>query len=181
VINGISLVEAYTVADYQQWDGDWELIYGQPVAMTPSPGIAHQRMTAALFRELDTALKGCSPCEALFEIDLELAEDTVVRPDLVVICYPAEGDRLTLAPELIFEVVSSRTNRRDEVIKLDLYEREGIPYYGLVYPEAHKVKLYQLSNGRYIKIGDFHDQSHRFDLSKCTIDVDFSALWPRKR
>ena len=48
MINGITLVEAYTVADYQQWEGDWELIYGQPIAIRPSPGVAHQRMTSSL-------------------------------------------------------------------------------------------------------------------------------------
>ncbi len=179
MIKEISLVEAYTVADYQIWEGDWELIHGQPIAMTPSPGIAHQRMSAALFRQLDTALKGCSSCEALYEIDVELAEDTVVRPDLVVICYPAEGDRLTLAPELIFEVVSLRTSRRDEIIKFDLYEREGVTYYGLVYPEAQKVKLYKLTTGKYLKIGDFHHGAHRFDLSKCSLEFDFSTLWSK--
>ena len=104
----------------------------------------------------------------------------MVRPDLVVICYPDQGDRLTRVPEIIFEVVSPRTSRRDEVIKFDLYEREAVPSCGLAYPEAHKVTLYQLSNRKYVKAGDFHDQSHRFHLSKCTLDVDFSNLWPAK-
>ncbi|MDZ7761097.1 MAG: Uma2 family endonuclease [Desulfovermiculus sp.] len=173
-----SLIEAYTVADYELWGGEWELIWGQPVAMTPSPGVVHQRLVASVFRQLDKALADCSLCEALFEIDVELAEDTVVRPDIVVFCYPAKGDRLTLAPELIFEVVSHRSSRRDEIIKYDLYQREGVDYYGLVYPEAKKLKLYRLEEGQYRKVGDFHNQSYRFDLSQCSLNVDFAALWP---
>ena len=121
-MTGISLVEASTVADYELWGGEWELIFGQPVARTPSPGLAHQRMVAAAFRQLDAALAGCSPCEALFEIDVELAEDTVVRPDIVVFCCPAEGDRLTFAPEVIFEVVSPKSSRRDERVKYGLLQ-----------------------------------------------------------
>lgn len=174
----ISLIEAYTVADYELWEGEWELICGQPVAMTPSPGLAHQRLVAAAFRQLDAALADCSPCEVLFEIDVELAEDTLVRPDLVVFCYPAEGERLAMAPEVIFEVVSHRSGRRDEIVKYDLYQREGVAHYGLVYPEAKKVKLYRLQEGQYRKVGDFHDQTHRFDLSVCSMDVKFAALWP---
>jgi Uma2 family endonuclease len=146
--------------------------------MTPSPGLAHQRLVAAAFRQLDAALADCSACEVLFEIDVELAEDTVVRPDLVVFCYPAEGERLTLAPELIFEVVSRRSSRRDEVIKYDLYQREGVTYYGLAYPEAKKVKLYRLEDGQYRKVADFHEKQYRFDLSQCSLDVDFAAFWP---
>ena len=176
-MTGFSLVEAYTVSDYELWEGEWELIFGQPVAMTPSPGIAHQRLVAAAFRQLDASLAGCSPCEALFEIDVELAQDTVVRPDIVVFCYPAEGDRLTLAPEVIFEIVSPRSSRRDEVVKYGLYQQEGVTYYGLLYPDAKKVKLFRLEQGQYRKIGDFHDQPYRFELSQCSLNVDFAALW----
>lgn len=172
-----SLIESYTVADYEYWEGDWELIYGQPLAMTPSPGITHQRLSAAVFRQLDRALENCPQCEALYEIDLELADDTIVRPDLVVICYPAQGERLTRAPELIFEIVSIRTCRRDEVVKFELYERESINYYCLVYPETKKIKVFSLLNGQYRKAGDFYDQKYCFDLSYCSLDIDFAQLW----
>ena len=175
-----TLLEAYNVQDYDQWEGDWELIQGQPLAMTPSPGIVHQRLVAAIFRQMDSGLQGCPDCEALFEIDVELAEDTVVRPDVVVICHPAHGQRLTRAPELIFEVVSPRTARRDEVIKHELYQREGVTYYILVYPEMQKAKAYRLVRGTYRKIEDFQDQSLSFELSKCRIDFDFSRIWPSR-
>ena len=64
------------------------------------------------------------------------------------------------------------------MIKYDLYQREGVTFYGLVYPEAKKVKLYRLEDGQYRKVADFHDQRYRFGLSKCSLDVDFAALWP---
>jgi Uma2 family endonuclease len=115
----------YTVQDYLQWEGEWELIHGQPVAMTPSPTFGHQQLSAAIFRQLDEALDDCSRCQALFEIDIELSVDTVVRPDVLVICYQPEGERLTRAPSLIFEVISPKTSRRDEVIKFDLLPDRG--------------------------------------------------------
>ena len=31
------LLETYTYDDYKNWQGDWELIYGHPYAMAPSP------------------------------------------------------------------------------------------------------------------------------------------------
>ena len=173
-------IETYTVHDYRLWEGDWELIHGQPVGMAPSPALGHQQLSAAIFRQLDEALDDCPFCQALFEIDVEFSEDTVVRPDVLVICYPPDGDRLTRAPDLVFEVISPKTARRDEVVKFDLYRTEGVAYYVLVYPDARKAKVWRLVDGEYRKVADFHDETHRFDLSKCSIDFDFSRLWKRK-
>lgn len=173
-------VETYTIADYQHWEGDWELIHGQAVAMAPSPVVAHQMTSFAIAHQLGENLDGCPHCQALFEIDVEFAEDTVVRPDVLVICYMPDGDRLTRAPDLIFEVISPKTARRDEVVKFDLYRSEGVSHYVLVYPEQRKAKVYQLIDGEYRKVADFCNETHRFELSKCAMDFDFSRLWKRK-
>jgi hypothetical protein len=58
--------EAYTLQDYLQWEGDWELIRGQPVAMVPSPSFEHQQVSAAIFRQLDESLDDCPHCQAVF-------------------------------------------------------------------------------------------------------------------
>ena len=173
-------IETYTVHDYRLWEGDWELIHGQPAGMAPSPGLTHQALSMAIARQLDEALDDCPHCQSLFEIDVEFSEDTVVRPDVLVICYQPEGDRLTRAPDLVFEVISPKTARRDEVVKFDLYRAEGVAHYVLIYPDAKKAKVWRLVDGQYRKVGDFHDETYRFDLSKCAIDFDFGRLWKRK-
>jgi Uma2 family endonuclease len=169
--------EHYTVADWRQWEGDWELIQGAPYAMAPSPGFLHQAVAAAIHGELYRALEPCPHCLTLFETDVEFAEDTVVRPDVLVICYAPEGERLTRVPELVFEVVSRQTARRDEHTKFELYASEGVRYYVLVYPEARKAKVYQWLKGKYLKLGDFHSERQCFELSKCSFEFDFSRLW----
>lgn len=179
-MNRLAASETYTVQDYLRWEGDWELIHGAPCAMAPSPSLDRQQLSAAVFRQLDELLDDCPHCQALFEIDVEFAEDTVVRPDVLAICYTPEGDRLTRAPDLIFEVISPKTARRDEVVKLDLYRGEGVTNYVLVYPEAHKAKVYRLIDGDYRKVADFCNETHHFELSKCALDFDFSRLWKRK-
>ena len=174
-----AIAERYTASDYRQWEGDWELIDGVAYAMAPSPVIAHQSVSAAVFRQLDEALEVCPHCQALYEIDVQFAEDTVVRPDVLVICHEPEGDWMTLAPELIFEIVSPKTARRDEVTKFQIYRDEGVGHYVIVYPDLKKAKVWRLIDGEYRKVGDFHDELHRFNLSKCAIDVEFSRLWRR--
>ena len=173
-------LETYTMQDYLQWAGDWELIYGQPLAMAPSPGLTHQTLSMMIARQLDEALDDCPRCQALFEIDVEFSVDTVVRPDVLVICYQPEGDRLTRAPSLIFEVLSSKTARRDEVVKFELYRTEGVENYVLIYPESKTARVYRLIEGEYRIAGDFHDEQYRFELQGCIIDFDFSRIWKRK-
>lgn len=107
------VMETYTVQDYLQWEGDWELINGQPVAMAPSPGLTHQTLSMTIARQLDESLDDCPRCQALFEIDVEFSDYTVVRPDVLVICYQPEGERLNRAPALIFEVISPNGQGKD--------------------------------------------------------------------
>jgi Uma2 family endonuclease len=87
---------------------------------------------------------------------------------------------LTRAPALIFEVISPKTSRRDEVVKFDLYRAEGVAHYVLVYPDAKKAKVYRLIDGEYRIVGDFHEELHCFELPGCAIDFDFSRIWKRK-
>ena len=71
----------------------------------------------------------------------------MVRPDLIVICHEPEGDWVSRAPEMIVEVVSTNSDRRDESIKFGLYEAEGVAYYLLVYPDAKKPSRTDWSTG----------------------------------
>ena len=84
--------------------------------------------------------------------------------------------KLTKAPCIVFEVISK--SRKDEVLKFDLYESEGVEYYILVYPEDKKAKLYKLIDFKYRKIGDFSNESYLFGLNNsCEINFDFSFIW----
>ncbi len=105
VVANTAYLEHYTAADYAQWEGDWELLYGAPYAMSPSPSITHQRMAKRLLVMLDTQLEDCSPCEVLGEVDWQCADDIIVRSDIVAVC-DVEGEKLVRTPELIIEVVS---------------------------------------------------------------------------
>ncbi|MDY0329171.1 MAG: Uma2 family endonuclease [Thiomonas sp.] len=178
-MSSIPAAERYTLTDWRRWEGDWELIDGQPLAMAPSPAVSHQSVSFALALMLGEQLRGCPECQALFETDVEFGEDTVVRPDVLVICFAPQGERLTRAPSLIAEVVSPESARRDEHTKFALYAEEGVGHYLLLYPQQRKVKAYHLHEGRYVKSGDFHAERHRIDLGPCALQLDCSQLWVR--
>jgi len=177
-MGNLAYEEKYTVQDHRQWEGDWELIGGDAYAMAPSPMYGHQYVSGRIFRQLDERLDMCSTCHATIEMDVELSDDTVVRPDGMVFCYEPE-DRLVQAPDIIFEVISRSTAKRDEILKFDLYQREGVRYYILVYPDHKKAKLYELIDHRYEKIGDFSEEHYIFETRECRIDFDFGFIWRR--
>jgi Uma2 family endonuclease len=152
----------YTVADYMTWQGDqrYELIDGEAFLRAPAPVVAHQRMTGAIHLGLGFALmerrrSGECPCE-IFEapIDVLLAPDTVVQPDVVFVCDPAKlanGKHVDGAPDLAVEVVSPSTGRMDRQVKRDLYERCSVPHYWLADPMTLTLEWYRLETGAYGK------------------------------
>ncbi len=148
--------------------------------MAPSPMVTHQSINGKIFVELNRSLDDCPQCQALFEIDWDVTSDTVVKPDTLVICYEPD-EKLTQKPDLIFEIISPSTAKRDEVLKFDLYQQEGVGYYVIVYPDKQIAKLYRLHEGRYIKAGDFYDKHYTFELDGCKIDFDFSRIWRVRR
>ncbi|MGH8553273.1 MAG: Uma2 family endonuclease, partial [Methylococcales bacterium] len=122
----------YTYNDYTHWEGRWELIDGIAHAMAPSPSIQHQRISQKIARLLDEALENCPHCQALLPVDWKINQDTIVQPDHLVICYEPEGQYLTRAPSVIFEILSASTRNKDEKVKFRLYEMEGVSYYRIV-------------------------------------------------
>ena len=168
----------YTYEDYKLWEGEWELIYGVPYSMSPAPVNKHQLINTKIARCLDEGLDECSACLAILEADWKLSNETVFRPDMSVVCYEPE-DYLTKAPEIIFEVLSPSKAKRDETLKFEAYEREGVKYYCLVYPDILLAKLYKLQDGKYIKVGDFDEEVYIFETKKCKLNFDFSKVFKR--
>ena len=171
-------IQHYTLDDYAQWPGDWELIQGRPVAMTPSPGISHQRTSLKIARQLDEQLEECALCTVVFETDWEVAEDTAVRPDIMIL-WDEVHERVSRRPELIVEVVSDSSARVDERVKYQLYAEEGVPWYILAYPKHKKAKIYHLDKGIYCKVDDFSFGTWWFDIRGCSGGLDFSRVWEK--
>ena len=174
-------VEYYTYEDYCQWKGDWELIMGIPLAMSPAPMIEHQIISGDILFELKSSMKKCKKCVVVSEADWKVNEDTVLKPDVALICNQQTGAYMTKAPEIIVEVISKSTAKRDEKHKFKIYEEEKVSYYVIVYPKDLKAKIYRLENGKYTKEGDFLTESYTFEETTCKPSIDFSNVFERFR
>ena len=171
----------YRYDDYIQWEGNWELIGGIAYAMSPSPMFTHQAISMLLGSSLTQSLNGCKECMVVSEMDYKLADDTILRPDIALVCGQTKGSYIKKAPELIVEIVSTSSATRDEKIKFSLYEEEKVKYYILLYPEDLKAKIYQLQENRYEKIVDLLEGSFDFSDLVCSVAIDFDFVFERFR
>ncbi|MEA2018722.1 MAG: Uma2 family endonuclease, partial [Campylobacterota bacterium] len=173
-------IPRYTYEDYKLWENEWELIEGYPYAMAPAPMIKHQSISNKIGWVLQDAFEDCKRCQALLPVDWKISENTIVQPDNSVICHkPKNKAYLSKAPKIIFEILSKSTAKKDMGIKYDLYEGEGVKYYIIVNPDDEIAKVYQLQDGKYIKVCDATDEKIDFKIEECDISIsfDFSKIW----
>ena len=130
----------YTVADYLQREGDWELWDGRAVAMAPGPFARHGAIVLRLGQQLINGIER-SNCDAevVAEVDYIVCDTVVVRPDISVICGPLPEKQIVQTPALIAEVLSDSTRQRDRQYKRDLYLGEGVEHYVMLDPDNNEV------------------------------------------
>lgn len=170
----------YTYEEYKNWEDNWELIYGYAYAMSPAPMIKHQRITNNIGWELKNIFDSCNKCQVLMPIDWKISDDTIVQPDNSVICHtPTHEAYITKAPRVVFEILSKSTAKKDKELKYRLYEQEGVAYYIIVDTDEEIAKVYELKDGKYMKVCDASDESVEFTIKECDTKVtfDFSKIW----
>jgi len=151
--------DRFTYADYLTWDDDqrWELLDGEAFCMSPGPNRRHQKWLGELFVQFHTYLadKSCEVYLAPFDVrlpDFSGASDeetiTVVQPDIMVVCdHDKLDDRgIKGAPDLVVEIISPSTAKRDITTKYELYQRHGVKEYWLLYPNDRTLLVYRLTD-----------------------------------
>jgi len=148
----------YTYADYESWDDEnrYELIDGIAYMMS-APTLEHQSILGELYLQLATWLKGksckvfLSPCDVCLT-GLGDEDDTVVQPDILIVCDESKLDkkRCNGAPDMVIEILSPSTSKRDLFIKLEKYQNAGVREYWIVDPDAKSVHVHLPENGRYV-------------------------------
>ena len=109
-------------------------------------------------------------------IDWEIDEETVVQPDVLILCKPFEGNRLRQTPACLFEILSPSTQRKDRGIKFQLYQEQGVPYYIMVDPESRSTEAYQLGDdGKYQPMET--SPVLFLQLGDCQVNLDMESIW----
>ena len=146
-----------TYGDYITWNDEqrYEIIEGKVYSMSPAPDRLHQQVSVEILGQFYNYLadKKCEIYSAPFDVRLpegnESDQDikTVVQPDLAVICDLDKLDKRGCrgAPDLIIEIISPSTEKKDKNIKKRLYEKHGVREYWLVDYNENHVQVYRLS------------------------------------
>ena len=108
----------YTVDDYLAWnDGQrYELLHGDVHAMSPAPSWQHQVISSNLAFEIKSHLRPRKTCHVVYSpIDVYLSHDTVVQPDIIVVCDQKKIEKKGCvgAPDLVVEILSPSTAKAD--------------------------------------------------------------------
>ncbi len=160
----------YTVQDYLSWNFDEmvELIRGKVFRMSPGPRTKHQGISMYLSVKIFQILEGksCKVYHAPFDVYLPIKHpktgkpNTVVQPDITVICDPdkIKEHGCVGSPDMVVEIISPSTRKKDIQIKHELYEECGINTYWLVFPKEEIIEAFELGeNGKYQRVGGFSD------------------------
>jgi len=143
----------YTYEDWQNFDlGEGrhaELIDGD-MYMMASPSSRHQAILMEMSRQLSNHLRG-KRCKPYFGLGVQLEKNTVLIPDLIVICDPKKLTKSSYegAPDLVVEVLSPSTAKYDKLTKFILYQQAGVPEYWIVDPTDNILTIHRLIDGKY--------------------------------
>ena len=153
----LDLNKKYTYADYLTWFDDKrrELYNGFIKMMTPAPAMRHQAVLTSLVLEFGNFLKkkkNCSVFPAPFDVRLakkdKSAENiyTVLQPDLTIVCDPKKLDDKGCigAPDMVIEITSPSTAKKDITEKFAIYEESGVKEYWIVHPHEQTVSVFLL-------------------------------------
>lgn len=185
-------LDGYTYGDYVTWPEveRWEIIEGRTYSMSPAPAVPHQHVSIRLGAQLLVLFEGlpCHVFAAPFDVRLPRGDetdesiDTVVQPDLVVVC---DGGRGQLddqgcrgAPDLVVEILSPSTAAKDQIVKRALYEKHGVRELWLVHPVDRVVTTYLLDNKGSFGAATIVEAKGRRSLEAFPgLDVDWEPIW----
>ena len=125
--------------------------------MAPAPSFFHQEIVGRFYKMLDAWISqhrlgktGIAP------LDMVLTTRRAVQPDVVFMAQDRLAiiqDQIMGAADLVAEVLSPESRRRDRFDKRDLYEQHGVREYWLIDPEARTVEVLHLKAGEYELVG----------------------------
>lgn len=171
------IIPHYTYEDYVRWEGRWELIEGHPIANSPLPVPQHQQSSADLIYEFKDALKkSCKDCKVYSPLDYKVSDDTIIQPDVVIVCGKIEKPYLDFPPVLAVEILSPSTMLRDRNTKYLIYEQQGVKYYLLVDVVKKIIEIHQLINGLY-QLQPYVNGFHFCLNDECQISPLLDNIW----
>ncbi len=150
-----TVTKRWTYGDYLKLDDDkrYEIIEGELLEM-PAPSTTHQRLVGRLFRLMSEFVEEKGLGEVFVSpVDVILSETNVVQPDVVFVSKErseiVKEKGVFGAPDLVVEVISPSTLKRDTEDKKRIYAEHGVKELWLVFPGERAVEVFTLRGSSY--------------------------------
>ena len=155
----------YTLEDYLALPDDLrvELIDGVFYDMA-APTTIHQAVGGFIYKKfLDHVLEHKGPCFPFIspvDVQLDCDDKTVVQPDVLIVCDrdKYQNGRVFGAPDLVIEVLSPSTRKKDMQLKLQKYGSAGVREYWLIDTNKKQIIQYDLEHLAVPVIYSFSDE-----------------------
>jgi Uma2 family endonuclease len=152
----------YTAEDYMKLPegAPYELLNGKLTFM-PSPKDPHQDASGNLFAALLFFVKKQKlGIVRHAPMDVHLDENNIVQPDILFLSnerMDRRKDWIYGAPDLMVEILSKGTKKKDQKTKLALYEKHGVLEYWLVDTDNRTVEIHVAKQAKFIKKALLHE------------------------
>lgn len=154
----------YTLEDYLALPNDQrvELIDGVFFVMD-SPSMPHQLIAGELHRIISNHIRekggNCIPFIAPADVQLDCDNRTIVQPDVFIVCDRSKIHRARCfgAPDMIIEVLSPSTKKKDMFIKLNKYQNAGVREYWMIDLKNERIIVYNFDQDDLVSIYGFSD------------------------
>jgi Uma2 family endonuclease len=173
-----------TYADYLELPDDgkrYEILDGDLV-MTASPLIRHQRVSANLHLALEPYVREHRGGTLLYApVDVILDRSTIAVPDLVFVSNGRSSIVTERAiegpPDLIVEILSPSTSRRDRGIKAKLYHRFGVAHYWLVDPVRRRLEIRERRPRSYRLVAKYEGDATAMSTLFPGLVLELGRIW----
>ena len=137
-----------------------ELIDGEHY-VTATPNLSHQTIVGNLYYLIRVYIE-THPIGKVFgvPVDVIISRFDVVEPDLQYVSNARapellSGDWVTGAPDLVVEIASKSTRKRDNTIKYKFYEQINVTEYWTIDPETEVVRVHRKAGEKFANAIEF--------------------------
>lgn len=154
-----------------------ELLFGR-FYVVPSPNVVHQSAVGSIFLQLSAVARRTGGEAFVAPLDVVLDPHSVVQPDVIYVSPERRDivrDRIFGAPDLVVEVLSPGTARRDHGAKMLAYAEADVREYWLVDPATEEIEFLVNDGGAFRVVVPREDIYRSAAVAGLALDIP--QLW----
>ncbi len=162
----------------------FEIIDGM-LKIEPSPNVMHQRVSRRLQRLLEDYFWEFDAEGEVFNAPLDVTplDYNVVQPDIFYVSFKQQQiikeNRIDGAPELVVEILSPSSRRKDRLQKMQIYQQAKVQHFWVVDPAERTLECFAWHEGLYSMVASGMDEDVVEHPSFPGLSIALQSLWSK--